>query len=66
VPASESSLDRLWDATAPSGERYAPDHLCGLTLAAQRYLRRAIAPGTPRVAKQGEFIRVLVTSAAFR
>lgn len=42
-----SSLDELWESTPPGQPRFEPDQLTGLPDAARRYLKHAIAPGTP-------------------
>lgn len=41
------SLTELWASTTPSRQTFDPNGLADLPEAAQRYLRRAIAPGSP-------------------
>ena len=41
------SLAELWESTTPSRHTFDPNGLAGLPVAAQRFLRRAISPGSP-------------------
>lgn len=45
--STQLSPDELWDSAVPTGRTFDPATLAGLPDAARRYLRHAIAPGTP-------------------
>lgn len=44
---SDRTLEQLWDDAPPRGEHFDPSSVSALPAPAQRYLKSAIAPGTP-------------------
>lgn len=47
MPRRDAALEALWTAAPPATRRFEPEMVAGLPPAARRYLRYAVAPGTP-------------------